>query len=125
MRQRDKSKMPPIILTYKYFLPQYSFSTLPFSIPKLIFSDGDLNEKLNTSNNAKLPYSKTLNSKSSNLWSSPYWKKWLSTSLFLRLIHSHLLFPFYCSSLHSCEFIHLALSSYFFCSFDPQTLGFE
>jgi len=94
MRQRDKSKIPQIILTYKYLLPQYSFSTLPFSISNLIFSGDDLDEKLKNSSNEKLPCSKTLNLESSNLRSSPYWKKWPSTSPFLMLIHSYLLFPF-------------------------------
>jgi len=64
MLQRDKSKIPPLISTYKYFLPQYSSSTLPFCMPNLIFSGGDLDEKLQ--NNEKLSCSKTLKPKSSS-----------------------------------------------------------
>jgi len=37
IRQRDKSKIPLLTSTYKYFLPQHSFFTLPYSIPKFIF----------------------------------------------------------------------------------------
>jgi hypothetical protein len=64
MRQRDKSKIPPLISTYKYLLPLYSSSTLPFSIPNLIFSGSDLDEKLQ--NSEKLSCSKTLKPKSSS-----------------------------------------------------------
>jgi hypothetical protein len=60
MRQRDKSKIPPLISTYKYFLPRYSSSTLPFSISNLIFSGGDLDEKA-PELNEKVPCSETLN----------------------------------------------------------------
>jgi hypothetical protein len=66
MRQRDKSKIPPLISTYKYFLPQYSSSTLPFSIFNPISSGEDLDEKLQNSSNEKLPCSKTLNPVSSS-----------------------------------------------------------
>jgi len=37
MRERDKSEMPLLTLSYKYFLLRHSFSTLPSCILKPIF----------------------------------------------------------------------------------------
>jgi hypothetical protein len=92
MRQRDKSKIPPLISTYKYFLPQYSSSTLPFSISNLISSGGDLDEKLQNSNNEKLHCNKTQPRIFKPLVSPSPWKKWPSASTYLRLIRFNLLF---------------------------------
>ena len=48
--QRDKSKIPLLISTYKYLLPHHSFSTLPSSIPKFISSAVALTKNKNSSN---------------------------------------------------------------------------
>jgi hypothetical protein len=51
--------MPPLISTYKYFLPQHSCSTLPFSISNHVLSSGDFDEKA-PEHYEELPCSETL-----------------------------------------------------------------
>jgi hypothetical protein len=77
MRQRDKSDLPLPILSYKYFLLQYSFTILSFYSSKYTFLAAALPE--NSKN-----FSKSLlhqSPKSSILFLV---KKWPSTSSFLR-----------------------------------------
>jgi len=45
IRQWDKSEMPLLISPYKYFLPWYSFSTLPSFIPQTHLSSGRIVEE--------------------------------------------------------------------------------
>jgi len=46
MRQRDKSDLPLLVLSYKYFLLEYSFSTLSFLSQKSTFLGGGITQRL-------------------------------------------------------------------------------
>ena len=46
MRRRDKSDLPLSILSYKYSIPRYSFSTLSFYSPKIHFYGGSITRGL-------------------------------------------------------------------------------
>ena len=104
IRQRDKSKIPLLISTYKYFLPQYSSSTSSFPILKFISPAEALMKSLRTSAVKKLSYGKALLESSNLQFFLLFRRIWPSTSLFLRLMHSHPLF--------------LLLQSFTFCKFD-------
>ena len=112
--QREKSKIPLLISTYKYFLPQHSSSTLPFSISILVLSGGDFDE-----NNSRIPAAKKLSCNKAFPEPSSLWfflflgRKWLSTSSCLRLIHPHPLFPL----LQFFTFLRVYILSIFFLFF--------
>jgi len=88
MRQRDKSDLPLPVLSYKYFLLEYSFSTLSFYSPKLTFPAAAPPKVSKISNED--PSSPT--PKSSIVFLA---RKWPSTSLFLRSVH-HFSPAFHC-----------------------------
>ena len=106
--QRDKSKVPQLISTYKYFLPQYSFSTLPFSIPKFIFSAATSTKSSRTPA-VKIFFSQNLQASDSSFFSKGNGYQ-LHRACGLSIPISSFL---YCNSLYSCRFIYLVFSSYF------------
>ena len=106
IRQRDKSELPLLTLSYKYFLPWYSFSTLSSCILQTHLSGGGIAEELKIS--SKNPPHR--------FFKSPIFffsrKKWPSTWSSPRLIYSHL------SSLcRTFTLLQVYLLSIFFLSF--------
>jgi len=81
-----------LIPTYKYFLPQYSSSTLSFLILKFISPAAALMKSSRSSAVKKLSYGKVLLEPSNLQLFLLFRRKWPSTSLILRLIHPHPLF---------------------------------
>jgi len=87
MRQRDKSDLPLPVLSYKYFLLEYSISTLSFYSPKLTFPATAPSKVSKIPNEGPPPPTP----KSSIVFLA---RRWPSTSLFLRLVHHPVSFTF-------------------------------
>ena len=86
MRQRDKWDLPLPVLSYKYFLLEYS-STLSFYSPKLTFPAVAPPKASKISNESLSPP----NPKFSIVF---FARRWPSTSLFLRSVHHPASFTF-------------------------------
>ena len=114
IRQRDKSKMPLLSLSYKYLLLRHYLSTLPFCIFKPIFLAAALFENPKNSSEPQQSF------KSSIFFLSG--KKWPSTSPSLRSILSHLPFLLPYFYLPQNYLLSTFLPSFsFFCSSNLQT----
>ena len=115
IRQRDKSEMSLLYLSYKYFVLRHSFSTLSFCILKPIWMVAALFEKpKNSSENLPQQFFKSLIFFLSE-------KKWASTSSSLRSILSHLLFLLLYFYLLQIYLLSIFLSSPFSYSSNLQT----
>jgi len=77
-------KIPLLIPTYKYFLPQYSSSTLSFLILKFISPTAALTKSSRSLAVKNLSYGKVLLEPSNLRFFLLFRRKWSSTSLFLR-----------------------------------------
>ena len=112
MRQRDKSDLPLPVLSYKYFLLQYSSSILSFYCPKSTFTAVALPEDSKNFNEGLLLQSP----KSSILFLA---RKWPSTSSCLRSVHYPSFPHHYCTPVHP-QFLLLNTSFSFRSFFYPQ-----
>jgi len=113
---RDKSKIPLLTSTNKYFLPQHSFSILPSSIPKLISPVVVLSKNSRTL--AEAP------PKSSSL-QLPLPQEEMAVNFIVPQVNLFSSSFFYCNPFSFCKSIYLVFSHFFFLSSNLQTSGFE
>jgi len=116
MRQRDKSDLPLLDLSYKYFLLRYSFSISSFYSQKSTFLAAAPPEDSKNFNKGLLQQSP----KSSIFFLA---RKWPSTSSFLRLVYHP---SFSALLLYSCSSaIPFTEYSYFFLFFLVSSITFR
>ena len=108
IQQRDKSKIPLLTSTYKYFLPQHSFSTLPSSIPMFISPAAALTKNSRTPAAKASPriFKSSTSSSSSGRNGCQLHRAWGQSIPILSFLYSNpLLF---------CKFIYLAFFPFSF-----------
>jgi len=112
MRQRDKSDLPLPVLSYKYFLLQYSFSILSFYSPKSTFLAA---ASLEDSENKDLLQQPSKPSISPSLK-----KEWPSTSTSPRSVYHPFFFSYFCCTPVLLRFLLLSTPFLFVLPFTPK-----